>query len=288
MAVVGLGGVGGYIAAYFAKSGIDVVGIARGEHLEAIKRNGIEIIEDETAFKTNLNACSYEELEGFFDVALFCVKSYDLEDAALKLQPFLKPSSVVVSFANGVDNGELLRKVLDVKVLDGCIYILSHIDRAGVVRKKGKVFAAVFGGDGSEVLAQLFEKSNLRYKISLDIQKDLWKKYIFIAAFANLTSYYDESIYKVWKNHYDEAETFLQEIAKLAKTKGIDIEIEVEKSLKTASSLPKEASTSMHLDFQNKKKSELEALSGYLVKEAKEVGVELPLVSKIYEELQKR
>ena len=288
VAVVGLGGVGGYIAGYFAKSGIDVVGVARGEHLKAIRRNGLEIIEDEASFKVDVNACSFEELSGYFDVALFCVKSYDLEDAAQKMQPFLKRESLAVSFANGVNNAEVLRACLDVKVVDGCIYILSHIEKPGVVRKKGSVFAAVFDANGSETLSQLFEKSNLRYKSSLDIQKDLWKKYIFIAAFANLTSYYNESIYAVWKHHYAEAKKVLEEIASLAKAKGIDIEKEVEKSLKTASSLPKEASTSMHLDFQNKKKTELEALSGYLVKEASKVGVELPLLNEIYKELQKR
>ena len=288
VAVVGLGGVGGYIAGYFAKSGIDVVGVARGEHLKAIKRNGLEIVEDKNRFVVDMNVCSLEELEGVFDVVLFCVKSYDLEDTAKKMRFHVGKGSVVVSFANGVNNGDVLRETLDAKVVDGCVYILSHIEKAGVIRKKGDVFAAVFGGEGSEMLAELFEKSNLRYKISLDIQKDLWKKYIFIAAFANLTSYYDESINSIWQNRYEEAKTLLEEIAAIAKEKGIDIDKEVEKSLKTASVLPKEASTSMHLDFQNKKKTELEALSGYLVEEARKVGVESPLLSAIYEELRKR
>ncbi len=286
--VVGLGGVGGYIAANFAKSGIDVTGVARGAHLEAIKEQGIEIVEDDKRWSVSLNACSLDELEDVFDVVLFCTKSYDLAKSAEAMRQHIAKESVVVSFANGVNNGDILREYLEVKVLDGCIYILSHIESPGVIRKKGKVFAAVFGGEESEKLAELFEKSNLRYKISLNIQKDLWKKYIFIAAFANLTSYYDQSIYQVVQEHPKETKVVLEEIAALAKAKGIDIDKEVGKALQTALSLPHDASTSMHLDFQNKKQTELEALSGYLVKEARKVGVELPLLTKIYEELEKR
>lgn len=286
--VVGLGGVGGYIAANFAKNGIDVTGVARGAHLEAIKELGIEIIEDEKRWSVELNACSLNELEGAFDIVLFCTKSYDLSGSAEAMRRHITNESVVVSFANGVNNGDILREHLNAQVLDGCIYILSHIESPGVIRKKGKVFAAVFGGEGSEKLAESFEKSNLRYKNSFDIQKDLWKKYIFIAAFANLTSYYNQSIYDVATQHERETKEVLEEIAVLAKAKGIDIDKEVEKSLETALSLPHDASTSMHLDFQNKKQTELEALSGYLVKEARKYGVELPHLTKMYEELAKR
>ena len=286
--IVGLGGVGGYIAANFAKSGIDVTGVARGAYLQAIRERGIEIIEDEARWRVDMNVCSFDELDGVFDVVLFCTKSYDLAPSAEAMRRHITKESIVVSFANGVNNGEILREYLDAQVLDGCIYILSHIESPGVIRKKGKVFAAVFGGEGSEKLAELFDKSNIRYKISLDIQKDLWKKYIFIAAFANLTSYYDQSIYQVAQEHPQETKAVLEEIASLAAAKGIDIQKEVEKSLQTARSLPHDASTSMHLDFQNKKQTELEALSGYLVKEARKYNVELPHLTKIYEELAKR
>ncbi len=286
--VVGLGGVGGYIAAYFAKSGIDVVGVARGKHLSAIEKNGLQIKEDGKTFRVEFPVCNIQELEGKFDAVLFCTKSYDLEEAAKRMCSHITKESVLVSFGNGVNNADVLRGVCDAKVAKGCVYILSHIETPGVVKKQGDVFAAVFGGEGNEDLVKLFEKSNLRYKLSLDIQKDLWKKYIFIAAFATLTSYYDLPIRKVYETHREQTETVLKEIAHLAWKKGIDINKEVEKSLKTASVLPPKASTSMRKDFQNKNKTELESLTGYLVKEAREIGVELPCISKMYEELAHR
>jgi 2-dehydropantoate 2-reductase len=287
VAVVGLGGVGGYLAAKFAQAGIDVVGFARGEHLRAIQQDGIRVNEDESSFSVALSAQELREAKGHFDVVLFCVKSYDLEESYRAISPCVSEETVLVSFSNGVDNGDRLRALSCARVVDGMIYILSHRESPGVIRKKGSVFAAVFGGEreATERLAELFERAKLRYKIPDDIQKALWKKYIFIATFATLTSYYDQSIYTVYTEHRAECEALLGEIVAVAKSYGIDIEDEVQKALDTASKLPKDASTSMHLDFGAKKKSELESLTGFI---AKREGVETPLFSKIYKALKER
>jgi 2-dehydropantoate 2-reductase len=284
VAVVGLGGVGGYLAAKFAQAGVDVVGFARGEHLREIQKNGLTIKEDEKEFNVALSAKELREAEGSFDIVLFCVKSYDIAQSYKLIAPCIDKKTVIISFSNGVDNGDKLRAISHARVLDGVIYILSHIEKAGVIRKKGKVFAAVFGGDkeATQELATLFEKAELRYKTPEDIQTAIWKKYIFIAAFATLTTYYDKSIATIYKEHFKEAKELLEEIAAVAKNKGINIDDEVQKALDTASKLPADASTSMHLDFQNKKETELESLSGYI---ANEKSVKTPLMEKMYKEL---
>ena len=285
VAVVGLGGVGGYIAASFAKAGIDVTGFGRGEHLAVIQRDGIIIVEDEEQWSIHLNAKELREAEGIYDVVLFCVKSYDLQESCEALCEHIDEQSVVLSFSNGVNNGDILRSCSRSRVLDGAVYILSHIEKAGVIRKKGKVFAAVFGGKDTnavEEVAALFEEAGLRYKTPANIKEALWKKYIFIAAFASLTSYYDKPIKQVYEENKEEAKTLLREIAAVAKEEGVDIDEEVQKSLDVASKLPKDASSSMHLDFQNGKKSELESLSGFI---AKKEGVDTPLMEKIYRAL---
>ena len=283
IAIVGLGGVGGYIAAMFAKSGLDVVGFARGEHLQAIQEDGISVIEDETQWSVFLNAEELNAAQGYFDVVFFCVKSYDLDDAYAKIANNIDEKSILLSFSNGVDNAQRLQALSNAVVLEGCVYILSHIQKAGVIRKKGKVFAAVFGGDDAnavERVATLFEKAGLRYKTPSDIKSALWKKYIFIAAFATLTSYYDTTIGDIYEHHYDEAKALLEEIAAFAQEyEGVNIGDEVQKALDTASKVPYDSSTSMHLDFQNGKRVELESLSGYVKK---------PLMQKFYKALQER
>ena len=294
IAVIGLGGVGGYLAANFARADLDVIGFGRGEHLKSIQKNGIKIIEDDNIYNTELDARELKDLSIFsqkpFDVVLFCVKSYDLVEAVQKIFPFMNEKTIVVSFSNGVSNGDNLQKMTKSIVLDGCMYILSHIEKSGVIKKEGKVFAAVFGGEDEEAiekLAQVFQSSNLRYKTPKDIKTAIWKKYIFISAFATATSFFNKSIARVYKENKDMMEVLLDEIAQVAHAKNIDIFDEIPKSLEIASKLLADASTSMHLDFQNKKQVELESLSAYVVKEALISGVKTPLMDKMYKYLDK-
>lgn len=291
VAVVGLGGVGGYIAANFAKSGIDVIGFARGKHLRRIQTQGIKIVEDENCWDVDLDARALDDLDGYFegsfDVVIFCVKSYDLVDSYEHIKSHIDEKTILISFSNGVSNGETLRGLTNSIVLDGCVYILSHIESAGVIRKKGKVFAAVFGGETqtTQALASLFEKAELRFKTPNDIETAIWKKYIFISSFATLTSFYDKSIGYIFEYKRDEVKELLQEIVNVAKDKGIDIEEEIQKALDTASKVPYDSFTSMYLDFKNKKRVELESLSGFI---ANYEGVKTPLMQKMYKELLNR
>lgn len=287
IAVIGLGGVGGYICANLVKTEHEIVGFARGTHLKKIQENGLTIVEDSTSWSVDLDAREMKESDGYFDLVLFCVKSYDLREAYENISSNIDEKSVIVSFSNGVGNADLLRSLSSCIVLDACLYILSHVQESGVIRKKGKVFAAVFGSseEPTQKLSTLFKEAGLRSKTPSDIKTAVWKKYIFISAFATLTSYYDKSIVYLYENHYCEVESVLKEIAQVALSKGVNISSEVQKSLEVAKKLPKDASTSMHLDFTNKKRDELESLSGYIVREAQKNEVEVPLMQKMYEEL---
>lgn len=283
IAIVGLGGVGGYLCANFAKAGLDVVGFARGEHLKTLQNNPLIIEEDTKSWSVKCKVCELGKTDEKFDVVLFCVKSYDLKNSYKLIEKNLDKNSVIISFSNGVNNGDMLRELSKCKVIDGCIYILSHIKNAGVIQKKGKVFTAVFGKN--QVLEEIFEKANLRFKIPSNIQEAIWKKFIFISAFATLTSYYNKSIGYIYQYHKDEAKEVLQTIAEVALKKGIDIKDEVQKSIKVASNVPYDSSTSMHKDFQSNKQTELQTLCGYVVKEAKKLNVDAKLMQKFYNSL---
>ena len=290
VAVIDLGGVGGYLAAMLSRTSHEIVGFARGEHLGVIQSRGLEIKEDEKSWNIALNAMELNRVEGYFDIVLFCVKSYDLEESYRMIENSCDSQTTLLSFSNGVSNGDKLRELSSSRVLDGCIYILSHIEESGVIRKKGKVFAALFGGELNAVtsLESLFKEAELRVKTPQDIQTALWKKYIFIAAFATLTSYYEQSIGSIYEYHLEEARGVLKEIALVANAVGVDVNVEIEKSLETAFKVPYDSSTSMALDFKNEKKDELEGLSGYIVKKGEEFGVEVPLMKKMYMELLKK
>jgi len=291
VAVVGLGGVGGYIAASLAKTSHEVIGFARGEHLNVVQSQGLEIVEDELCWSQKVDARALEDLDGFFegyfDIVLFCVKSYDLKSSYEHIKSHTDKDSILLSFSNGVSNGDVLRELSDSIVLDACVYILAHREKAGVIRKKGKVFAAVFGGNSEATLSvdSLFKEANLRTKTPENIKTAIWKKYIFISAFATLTTYYTKSIGYIYEHHVEEAKTLLKEIASVANVVGVKIDEEVEKSLQTASKVPYDSSTSMALDFKNSNRDELESLSGYIVKKAEEFNIQTPQMKKMYEKL---
>ena len=137
-------------------------------------------------------------------------------------------------------------------------------------------------------VAELFSDANLRYKTPDDIKKAIWKKYIFISAFATITSYYDKPIGYIYEHHYEDAKKILMEIANVAKCNGIDIYDEIDKSLNTAKNLPYKSSTAMQLDYKNGRKVELESLSGYIVKEATLHNLKVPLMETFYEKLYSR
>ena len=293
IAIVGIGGVGGYMGAKLCsligtqKKKYTITFIARGEHAEAVKANGLRVIEDDGEFTAVPTVvCTAEEAEGTFDLILVCVKSYDIEEALSPLKKNIRPDTVLMPFANGVNNAEMIASIVDAKVINACVYILSHIEALGVIRKQGNVFATVFGDPflfGESLFVEyMFKDAGIRTKFDEDIERAVWKKYLFISAFASLTSFYDINIKKVHSQHYEEAKDLLCEISSVAKAKGINVEDEIDKALKTASTLPEDATTSMHLDFQHQRKTELDILTGYIVNEAKKFQVDVLLMQKIY------
>jgi 2-dehydropantoate 2-reductase len=291
--IFGTGGVGGYIGANLCEHNDEVTVVARGAHLRAIREKGLRVVEDEKEY-TVLPDNTIDEtgLTGIYDFVLLGVKGYDIDHALNVLAPHVDSQTVVLPIANGVDHFDKIAQRLDVRLLKGCCYILARVALPGVIRKKGKVFAIVFGSDADPDAVQtakaLFENAGLRYKIPEDIDTAVWKKYIFISAFATLTSYYDMNIKSVAEHHPDETKTLLTEIAAVAHAKGADIDEEIQKSIETALSLPESASTSMHLDFQKGRPTELESLTGFIVKEGKKVGVSTPLAQSLYTHLQTR
>ena len=94
------------------------------------------------------------------------ITSYDIAPTVASLRKNIRPDTVIIPFANGVANDAAVREMVEAKVLNGCVYILSHIDAPGVIRKQGKVFAAIFGHPGyigeSLHVGYLFKDAGMR------------------------------------------------------------------------------------------------------------------------------
>jgi len=294
IAVVGAGGVGGYLAGKLVqKDLVDVYLVARGTHLEAIEKSGLQIRDAEETFTVHPNTAFPEE-DVPLDAVFLAVKSYDFEAACAQVAPRIDDETLVIPLANGVDHKAKIETLLGKGIVyEGCVYIISHIEAPGVIRKKSPLFYMVFGDTAitpkMEILAAVLNESGLKTKLTADARTECWKKYLFIATFATLTAYYGESMDVVFAKHRDEVDTVLSEIRAVADALGVPIgEKEIEKVIKQAQNLPEGAKTSMQLDFEAGKKTELESLTGYIVHEAQKMGLEVPLMRKMYENLKAR
>src|SRR6266545_3777860 len=193
--VVGAGGVGGYYGARLALAGSEVGLIARGDHLAAIREHGLRIRADDGDFTVRVAASDDPADIGSCDAVLFCVKSYDTDQAAALLGPLLKPETGVVSLQNGVDNEEkIAARIGPEHVLGGASFILAHIVEPGVVEQVHSVQRIIFGeldGSRTERVARLlaeFRKAEIDSDIADDIRVVLWDKFAFLCALAGLTA----------------------------------------------------------------------------------------------------
>ena len=295
IAIAGAGGVGGYIGAKLIKAHTNhqIGFIARGEHLKKIQTQGLKIIEDTQEFKIVPSFATDNPKDlGIFDIVIFCTKSYDLKNVADILKNNIDENTYILPLLNGVDHDLTLKEIFPKsKILNGCVYILSNIKEPGVIRKYADTFYLIFGSrfikkENLQFLKELFDAADLKNKLTDKIVFETWRKYLFIASFALLTSYYKKPMGWVVENRKEELTEILNEIVSLANKKGIPLNEEnIKNVLKQAQNIPFDSKTSMQLDFERGKKSEIEALGGYLVKEAQKLNTKTPLIERIYEKL---
>ena len=134
--VMGSGGTGGFFGAKLARAGEDVTFVARGTHLDAIRRHGLRV-KSASEGEWVVQAPAVERLDGVApaDLVLFCVKSFDTETAARAIVPVLGPDTGVLSIQNGVDNEDKLEAILGKgRVLGGMTQVFATIESPGVIQ----------------------------------------------------------------------------------------------------------------------------------------------------------
>jgi 2-dehydropantoate 2-reductase len=292
IAIIGAGGVGGYLGAKLIKSGqLDTTLIARGEHLRAIEANGLTILDEDDKFSISSRFITEDvEKNAPYDFVIFTTKAYGLQDACKSIKKSINDNTILMVTANGVGYKEKLKEFFpNNPICESCIYIFSNIQKPGVIKKYGGVFQLFIGS--SEVpkeklqeIVNIYNNAGLKTKISEQITLQCWRKYLFISSFATLTSYYNVSIGEIVQKQEHELRDILNEIISIANKKDIHLSHEnLEQSVDQAkNNIPYDSTTSMQLDFANGKKTELEALTGYIVREGERLGVKVDTMKKLY------
>ena len=297
IAIVGAGGVGGFLAAMLMRAGEDVFLVARGKHLEAIREKGIcvELGGERICGKPRFLSDDPVDFATTMDAVLFCTKGYDLENAAESVRPVVNARTLLVPLGNGVGNAETLKRLFpDNPVANGAIYIVSHIQSPGVVAVKGKGAYVVIGVDGDipetvERLGGTLKRAGIRTKVSDTVTTDVWKKYLLIAALATLTSCHGKPMGAIVEEHGDELDAILHEILAVGRAeKAMLDENDITRVIEQVAKVPYDSPTSMWLDFRAGRKTELEQLSGYVVRKAAERGIDVPVMVRCYTSLRER
>ena len=290
--IYGTGGVGGYFGGKLALSGNDVTFIARGAHLEAIRSNGLKIKSPDGDFVIS-NPKVTNEVAGLgaMDLIILGIKSWQVKEAALSVKDLVKPETILLPLQNGVfANDEIKEAIGAHHLVGGLCKIISRIESPGIIRHMMYEPSIAVGeldnqrSERVESLQKLLVDAGISTAIVPDIDAALWKKFMFICTggLGALT----RSPYGVNREMPETRKLLLQlisEIYTLAIQMGIKLrEEDKEKTMKIVDSLPHQATSSMQRDIMEGRPSELEYLTGAVVKMAKANGVDTPVNAFIY------
>jgi 2-dehydropantoate 2-reductase len=294
IAVLGAGGVGGYFGGRLAAAGHEVGFIARGEHLAALRRDGLTVESVAGDFKLDSVVATDDPAEiGEVDYVLLGVKTWQLETAIAALGPLVGPNTAVVTTQNGV---EAPQQVADVtgqdSVLPGAAEVVAFLDGPGRVRHIGGLGKLTFGewdnrpSERVDRLRDALQEAGLTAVVPNDVWVALWSKFLALGSFGAVATLAD-SPYGVLRSRpgiRDLIVESMNEIKQVAKATGVQLPADaVGNTLAFLDSLPEAGTTSLQRDINSGKPSELEAWTGAVVRLGRATGTPTPINDILYE-----
>ena len=292
--IAGTGGVGGSIAAFLSLSGKDVTCIARGEHLAAIRGNGLQLHSDlkgEHCLK--VATFTAEEFQGKADVIFVCVKGYSVDSITELIKRASHERTVVIPILNVYGTGPRIGQLVPhVTVLDGCIYIVGFVSGPGEITQMGKIFRLVFGArpqqgvapERLETIADVLRKAGIKADISDDINRDTFIKWSFISAMACTGAYHDVPMGPL-QHPGAERDTFIglsKESSEIGRKMGITYaEDPIEYNLKVIDKLDPDSTASMQKDIAKGHESEIQGLLFDMIALGEKMDVDMPTYRKV-------
>lgn len=289
IAVFGSGGVGGYFGGRLAQLGKDVTFIARGKHLQAMRRNGLKV--DSIAGDFTLNKVQVTDKPqdiGEVDYIICSVKAWQVPKAAKAMKPMIGEKTLVVPLQNGVEAPAQLAEILgEDKVLGGLCAIIAFRANPGHIKHIGANPLIRFGrldkrADARvNTLSEIFNHCHgVKSSIPDDINVAMWQKFMLISAWSGVGAVTRAPLGILLQ--LDETRQMmvdaLEEIYQLGLAQQIALpDNSVEKIVTTLQSFPTNSTTSMQRDIIESLPSELDVQNDAVVRLAKQSGVEAPV-----------
>lgn len=296
IAVFGTGGVGGYFGGRLAQAGEDVVFIARGEHLRALRTHGLRVESLKGDFIVQPAQAAEDPAEvGVVDAVLVGVKAWQVTEAADRLRPLVGPETFVVPLQNGVEAPAELSAVLGSgHVLGGLCSIISFVAGPGHVRHVGAEPSIAFGeqdnrrSERAERLRQAFARAEVTVEIPRDIHVAMWEKFLFIASWGGVgaVTRAPVGVVRGLPETREMMEEAMREILHVGQAREVGLSDEsMRKGIAFVDGLQPGATASMQRDIMEGRPSELEAQNGAVVRLGRAAGIPTPVHAFIYRSL---
>ncbi|MGN6408959.1 MAG: ketopantoate reductase family protein [Curtobacterium sp.] len=287
--VVGAGAVGGYFGALLADTGADVSFLVRPQRRDALVQHGLRLQRAaEPARSLAVRAVTKGELSGSWDLVLLAVKGTALEGAVADIAPAVRAGTLVLPLLNGVGHVTRLREGFGNRVLGGVAVVATTQDEDGTIRQLvpgGSItFGALDGVRSTEIdaVAALFDRAAFTNTVSDTIEKDMWEKWLFMAAGGAATVLLGGPVGAIVSvpDGLTTVEAVLSEglaVLEAAGHPARDAAVASTSSVLTATDSP--FTTSMYRDFAAGRSTEVETILGDLVDLAADLGVPAPLLT---------
>lgn len=283
--IMGAGAMGSLFGGLLSLSGEEIwlVDIWK-DHIEAIRTSGLIIEEKGEEKIISLHATIDPKTIGKADLVLYFVKTYDTEKAVRDSLVLEKEDTLFLTLQNGLGNEETIcRQVSPKKVLLGVTGHGATLLRPGRIRHagRGKTYLGELDGritERASRIAQMFSRAGIETEVSSKIHDLVWEKLfvnVGLNALAAITGLKNGQILD-----YPETlrllESLVSEAVEVAKKKGIEVQGNPLDRVKAVLEATRENRCSMGQDLDRKRRTEIDALNGAIVREAERLGIPVP------------
>jgi 2-dehydropantoate 2-reductase len=293
VAVIGTGGIGGLYGGLLAHAGHDVSCLARGEHLRAMQQRGLRIQSAQFGtFTVQPRAVSSDPRDlGPADLVLFAVKTYDLDAAARAAAQAMTPSSCLLTFQNGLDAPDLVAEIVGAdRVLIGTTGLESTILEPGVIGHLSQMHYVLVGalhGPPTPRVSSMVEtlrQAHIDASEAADGRRALWEKAWLLLPMATITSVCRAPIGPIrdLPETHRLVDQLVDEVSAVARAYGYDLPEASQRARAIINGWAYDGKASMARDFDRGGRTELEALTGALVRMAEANGIDVPTARMAY------
>ena len=291
VAVLGPGGVGGFLGAMLARAGDEVLILASDSTSRAIAQDGLRV-ESQKYGNFAVSVVTATRLTQAVDACFVAVKATHLQEAVDRVPATALGSGLVIPLLNGLEHVEFLRTVYPpAEVVAATIRIETTRVAAGVIRQTSpfasiEMAASPSNRERVESIAAHLRAAGLHVKVRDDELAMLWDKFALLAPMALLTTHERANVGVIRTRRRADTIALIGEVAAVAAADGIHIDPQA--ALALMDSVPESMESSMQRDQAAGRPTELDALGGALLRRAAKAGIPAPVTRRLVDELQAR